>query len=184
MDQPAYDRTARRLHWWSAIVVLVTAPLGLCQATVPDETMADVLLRAHLTLGLAVIALTLTRVAHSILVPRPPLPPTATGRLRTGAALLHRSLLALLALLALTGLVVWVTSDLPLNPWSASQEAIDRATTGAVAHRVLAYLFSVLAVVHIVGVTAHDAVHPGTIARMRRARPALQPPDDREPTRA
>ncbi len=172
VQQPAYGRTARRLHWWSAVLVLTSGPLGLCQATVPDDAMADVLLRAHLTLGLVIIALTLFRVVHSVAVPRPPLPSSVTGRQLLGAKAVHRTLILLLLAISVTGLAVWITSDLPLLPWSASREAIDRASAAALTHRVLAYLFSVLAIVHVVGVTAHDALHPGTIARMRRARAA------------
>ena len=175
MAQPAYDLTARRLHWWTAILVLTSGPLGLCQATVPDETMADALLRAHLTLGLVIIALTLVRVVHSVVSPRPPLPGSVTGRRRLGAKVVHRALIGLLLVLALTGLAVWITSELPLAPWSASREAIDRASAAALTHRVLAYLFSVLAIVHIVGVIVHDALHPGTIDRMRRARSRPEP---------
>ncbi|MEO1062410.1 MAG: cytochrome b/b6 domain-containing protein [Actinomycetota bacterium] len=175
MARPAYDLTARRLHWWTAILVLTSGPLGLCQATVPDEAMADALLRAHLTLGLVIIGLTLVRVVHSVVVPRPPLPASVTGRRRTGAVVVHRTLIGLLLVIAITGLAVWITSDLPLTPWSASREAIDRASAAALAHRFLAYLFSVLAVVHIVGVIAHDALHPGTIGRMKRERSTPEP---------
>ena len=170
MEQPAYDRTARRLHWWTAALVLTSGPLGLCQATVPDDAMADFLLRAHLTLGLVIIALTLVRVVHSVVVPRPPLPSSVTGRRRLGAKAVHRTLILLLLAISVAGVAVWITSDLPLAPWSASRAAIDRASAAALTHRILAYLFTVLAVVHIVGVTAHDALHPGTIGRMRRAR--------------
>ena len=175
MEQPVYDRTARRLHWWTAVLVLTSGPLGLCQATVPDEAMADFLLRAHLTLGLVIIALTLVRVVHSVVSPRPPLPDSVTGRRRLGAKVVHRTLILLLLAISVAGVAVWITSDLPLMPWSATREAIDRASAAAMTHRVLAYLFTALAIVHVVGVTAHDAIHPGTIGRMRRARAVPEP---------
>lgn len=171
---PAYDRTARRLHWWSAIAVFVAAPLGLCQAVVPDESLADVLLRAHLVVALVVVGLTSARLVHGLTAGRPELPPTLEGRHRTGALIVHRALVGLLAGLVVTGLAVWIGSDLPLAPWAATVAEVDRGAGAAIAHRILAYVLVGLAFVHLAGVTFHDSLHPGTIDRMRR--PRRRPP--------
>ncbi|MEM9033322.1 MAG: cytochrome b/b6 domain-containing protein [Actinomycetota bacterium] len=174
MSAAAYDRTARRLHWWSAIAVLIAGPLGLCQATVPDETMADVLLRAHLTVALIVIGLTLARLVHATTAGRPELPATLTGNHRTAVTVGHRLLLGVLAALVVTGTFLWLSTDLPLAPWAATAADVAGTSGAALTHRLLAFVFAGLAVAHIVGVTVHDALHPGSIDRMR-ARGELPP---------
>lgn len=148
----------------------VAGPLGLCQATVPDESMADALLRAHLSVALVVIGLTVARLVHAAWAGRPEVAPTVVGSHRRAVVAGHRLLLATLAALVTSGIVVWVTAGLPLAPWSASSAEVAGTSGAALAHRLLALVFVGLAVAHVVGVTVHDAVHPGTIDRMRRSR--------------
>lgn len=108
---PSYDAVAIAFHWTLAAAILVALPLGLLAAHASDSSQTVALLRAHIPLGILILALTLARAMwryrHA-----PPAPPAGQPRWQLRVARVWHVLLYVvpiviggsgIALLALSG---------------------------------------------------------------------------------
>lgn len=99
-----YGAVAIVLHWASAFAILVRLPLGLLMQGADGELRVG-LYRAHLALGLVVLASTLLRVFWRLALERGlPAKPPGAGRPTKAAALAHGALHVALIALSVSGI--------------------------------------------------------------------------------
>jgi cytochrome b561 len=106
-----YSRTAKLLHWLSALLFLGALLLGLYFSTLDyrnneaDYAKFGAWIYWHKTLGVLVFLLVFQRLYHRYRNPPPPLPGSSARWIRISSQLSHVSLYGLIIVLALTGLV-------------------------------------------------------------------------------
>ncbi len=173
-----WTRAQRRLHWWSAALILAGFALAWIMVAVPlTALLAKFLLyQAHKTIGLAVFALILWRLALRARRGRPgwedDLPPWQARAAAAGHAALYALALAVPVLGYLTAatapaqvptlflLVIPVPHLLPPDP---AAYAVLRPV-----HRAAAILLVVLALGHAAMAVAHHLRGRPTLRRMWR----------------
>ena len=169
----SYGIVAQGLHWLVAALVFVQLGLGLYASGLPLGIARLQWLTRHKSLGLAVLALVLLRLAWRSISAPPALPQALTRLERAAALATHRSLYALLVLVPLAG---WLHASaaglstnwfglfqvpdlLPKNPaWSELFKWV---------HRGSAVLLALLAAGHIGAALRHALVlRDGIVHRM------------------
>lgn len=189
-----YTAVAVALHWAIAAAILFQLGSGWVIAAAADEggALTFALFQIHKTVGVAVLALTLARIAWRAAHPPPP-PPAGMTALERGAAQAAHA--ALYALMLLTPLIGWAMvsvsptqvptlllmlealpyAHLPLAPDDpAAAEALLKTL-----HAVAGYAMGALALGHAAAALKHQVVsRDGLMRRMalrgapRAARPA------------
>ncbi len=103
MTKPnAYDRGTQRFHWLSAILILAMIPIGFLMQDADGGTKL-LLYRAHVGMGLLILAITVVRIIWRIRQPVPA-PPSGMGKLHVrGLEATHVLLYAVLLALAVSG---------------------------------------------------------------------------------
>jgi len=106
-SEPDWSTAQRRLHWWSAALVLAALGLGLLMTALPYSTLLAKFLayQLHKSVGLMVFALVLWRLALRARYRAPPAGPLA----RLGQGLLYAMLLAV-------PLLGWLVAQLAPGP--------------------------------------------------------------------
>lgn len=106
-----YDRTARILHWVSAVFFIAALVIGLYFSTLNyrnDEVGYAAFLKVihwHKTFGLFAFLLVFYRLYHRWRNPPPALPAGSPAWMRAASWLSHATLYALIVVLGVTGLV-------------------------------------------------------------------------------
>ena len=155
-----YSWGAIWLHWSIAFLVLVNLVLGLFHESLLDGI--GWVMPIHRSIGLAVLALTLVRLAWRLGHRPPRMPPDVAGWERPVARIAHWVFYILLLALPLTG---WMLSSnparvrpmawfglFPIPPLPISGGA---ATLGRQVHGVLGYVMLALVVLHIAAALRH-----------------------------
>ncbi len=162
-----YGTLHRLFHWLSALLILVTIPVGLAMTSEGFGGIGDALYVAHKSLGVVILAVLVLRVAWRILAPSPPeLPASVPPVQRRLAEWTHRGLYLLVAFMGITGYLRVVSGDFPVEVLDAL--GIPPLISGApalsswlsVAHKVGAYLL-------VAGLAAHvaAAIHHALVLR-------------------
>jgi cytochrome b561 len=175
-----FGRTARLLHWATALLVVGQWLLGRYMTGLGPEAVAEkfVLYQRHKSLGAVILALTLVRLAWRWFDrerpgPEPGTPPWQ----RRAAALTHGLLYLLLLILPLTGFLAAAASPLgiptvlfgvlpvphPIGPDAALEAAF------ALAHRVQGWALAALVALHVAAALKHHVIdRDRTLVRMLR----------------
>ncbi|MBI4290853.1 MAG: cytochrome b [Betaproteobacteria bacterium] len=111
----SYGIIAQSLHWLVAALVLVQLGLGLYAASLPVSLARLQWLSHHKSLGLAILALVLLRLAWRSLNPPPSLPGSMPRWQRSAATALHWMLYLLLLLVPLAGWMHASAAGLSVN---------------------------------------------------------------------
>ena len=111
----SYGIIAQSLHWLVAALVLVQLGLGLYAASLPVSLARLQWLSHHKSLGLAILALVLLRLAWRSMNPPPALPEAMPGWQRGAAAATHWLLYLLLLLAPLAGWMHASAAGLSVN---------------------------------------------------------------------
>jgi cytochrome b561 len=169
----AYSRTARVLHWATAVLVLTLLPLGVVIANQWGGPLQDFLYNLHRSIGAVVIPLVILRFGYRVTHAPMPLPADVPPLQQTAARATHWGLYALLMVQPFVG---WVaTSAFPapimvfglfqLPPiWPADRPLSDRLF---VVHAVIAAAIACLATLHIGAALYHHFVRrDGVLMRM------------------
>ncbi len=169
-----YGAIPQAVHWLTVILVAVAWTLGLFGDEFPKGAPRDAGLFAHISAGLAVIALLVVRMAWSLVDPPPSAGPTKLGAwsVRLGKVA-HYLLYVLLIAVPVVGIVlqfargdaipIFGLVEIP-SPWVK-----DRAFSGNVkeVHEVLANTLMVVAGFHAAAALIHHWVlRDPTLARM------------------
>lgn len=110
---PTYTRTAKIMHWLSAVLVIGVIGYGWSLDDLAGSALSEAL-SYHAFGGLLIMALTVLRVTWRIGHLPPDLPETVSETQRKSIKLVHRSFYALLILVPVTGLVAAVSHELPV----------------------------------------------------------------------
>lgn len=158
-----YSWGAIGLHWSIALLVLVNLVLGLFHESLLDGI--GWVMPVHRSIGLAVLALTLARLAWRLMHRPPRLPPDVAGWERSAARIAHWAFYILLLALPLTG---WMLSSNParsrpmawfgllsIPPLPISSAA---AMLAHQAHGLLGYVMAALVAIHIAAALRHHFV--------------------------
>ncbi|MEW5881373.1 MAG: cytochrome b [Pseudomonadota bacterium] len=169
----SYGIVARSLHWLIAALVLVQLALGLYAANLPVSLARLQWLTRHKSVGLAILALMLLRLAWRLLDPPPPLPAFMPVWERRAALATHRLLYALLVLAPFAGWLYASAAGLSINWFGLFQVPDlvpkDRALAAVfrAAHVGLVAALSVLIALHIAAALRHALVlRDGVFDRM------------------
>lgn len=173
-----FGATTRLLHWATAVLILVTIPLGLWIANVQPTLDTLWLFGAHKTIGITVLGLTALRLVWHLW--NPPPAPISEGVPRwqlRAAHLTHRILYVVVIALPLTG---WIASSatgidtVVFGRWTLPRIApvSERWEATAFAfHGLLAAVLVLALVLHVSG-ALHRALgrRDGTLSRMLSGR--------------
>lgn len=105
-----YGAMAITIHWLTAILILALFATGLLAAGQADPDAKLSLVRFHIPLGTAVLALTVLRIVWWWAVDRHPAPPDQPGWQKALASGVHIALYLVLLLLAASGIATLVLS--------------------------------------------------------------------------
>jgi cytochrome b561 len=169
----SYGIVAQAFHWLTAALVLLQLGLGLYAARLPVSLARLVWLSRHKSLGLAILALVLLRLAWRAFE-RPPALPARMPRWERRAALAnHRGLYLLLVLAPLAGWASASAAGLSVNWFGlfAVPDLVARNASLAEAlkalHAALVATLALLLLAHV-GAAARHAflLHDGIARRM------------------
>jgi cytochrome b561 len=116
-----YTRTAKTLHWVSAILFIGALLIGLYFSTLDyrnneaDYVKFGEWVYWHKTLGVLVFSLVFYRLLHRYRNPPPQLPPESARWIRISSHISHLSLYGLIIVLGLTGLVASDIGNYPVK---------------------------------------------------------------------
>ncbi len=104
-DRAVWSRAQRRLHWWTAALVVVAFPLGFLMVGVPVTALLTkfLLYQLHKTIGIVVAGLVAARLVLRVTRGRPDWDPGLDRRQRTAAASIHALLYILLLAVPVLG---------------------------------------------------------------------------------
>lgn len=170
----SFGRITRALHWTTAALVLCQLPLGAYTARMAPGLSNLWLYGLHKSLGVAVLALVLVRLAwHRLSPPPPPLGPPGAWDRRAAQAVHGALYLCLLAqplagwvASSATGLEVVVFGGLVLPPLAPASPAWEDAAFAL--HRWLGWGLAALVAVHVAGALRRARARDGTLRRMLR----------------
>jgi len=164
---------AQSLHWLVAALVFVQFGLGLYAAGLTVSIARLQWLSRHKSLGLAVLALVLLRLAWRSANRPPALPDSMPSWQRRAAAIVHWLLYALLVLGALTGWMHASAAGLSVNWFGLFQvpdllpKRPDLSELLRAVHRGFVALLAVLLLGHVGGALRHALVlRDGVMHRM------------------
>jgi cytochrome b561 len=114
------------LHWISAVLVLVALATGTFRLTATPNSSPDKIaqLSVHMTLGVAILVLTVARLAVRSKTPHPERASTGNVLLDKVAIATHHGLYVAIIFMALTGIVTAAAADLPAIMLAGSSEAL------------------------------------------------------------
>lgn len=171
MSPQRYDKLTLTLHWVIAVLVVAVYAVGLVREGLPKGDVRAFLLTAHMSVGLAIVALMAVRAFWRPMAPKlEPVPMPAMMELAAKAG--HLALYGLLFALPLIGLAAaWIKGrnvgffGLPLP----SPFAVDKnlAHTLEEVHEVVAHGLMALVGVHAAAaIYHHHVLKDGVLARM------------------
>ncbi len=153
--QPAYSRSARLLHWLTALLVLSVIPMGIALDKLPPGPVQDNLYDLHRSFGVVIIALTIWRLLDRVKRPPRPLGAEIPALQRFAAGAVH---VALYAMLIINPLLGWVGASIygaslnffwlvTIPPPFAKNEALAEKLLAA--HSILGFAMAAALCLHI-----------------------------------
>ncbi len=184
----SYGIITRSFHWTIALGIAIMVPLGWTAHLWPMQDAGEIaakttLFSAHKTLGVAIFAVALARIAWAITQPRPvPLHPARKGETLL-AETVHWALYGALVVVPLSGWIEHAATDgfapiwwplgqnLPLVPNSPAL-----AETFAAVHFLAQWMLVGALALHVAGAIKHAVIdRDATLGRMTRGAPGGAP---------
>lgn len=174
-----YGSVAIAIHWLSAILIIVLIPLGLISANFVDgdSSAKPVLLAAHMVLGIAILVLTLGRVAWWRFADKRPDPVAGMPKWQEAVSRsVHILLYVVLLVLAGSGIALVATSGAVSVLFGGDGVLPDFWDfTPRLPHRVVAFALIALLFFHIGAAIYHQIVMKDRLMdRMLSKQPKLR----------
>jgi cytochrome b561 len=175
-----YDKPARTFHWITVMLLVAQYAIAWTMPDVHRDTKPVGLIAWHLSLGMLIVLVVLTRLLWRATHAAPPHAPGVPAALARIAGITHGALYALLIVVPLMGWAnassrgwsVHLAGVLPMPPLSPTGSAIGHAMGDW--HADLAWVLIALIAMHVGAALFHQFVlGDGTLGRMlprRRAR--------------
>jgi cytochrome b561 len=161
---PAYNVTARVLHWITAALVLAMIPLGIVIANEWGGPMQEWLYNLHRSVGALLIPIVMVRLVYRLVHPPLPLSPDIPHYQQLAAHAAHWTLYVLLLVQPFVGWIATSAYRAPMPMFGLFELPpiwpVDRALSGQlfVVHRALGIVIAVIATVHIGAALYHHFV--------------------------
>ena len=161
----AYGRLAQAFHWVSAILIIGLAVMGIVMTRMSASATQTQFYRAHVTVGMIVLVLTLARVIWHFMDDVPD-PPAKLTSLNTKMFVWNHNLLyVILFVLTISGIATLLSSGIGLFPGNVTPAAIaDVPPRGA--HNIASKVFILLFIMHVVGIIRYQLTKGDTLSRM------------------
>ena len=168
-----WGAVSQSLHWLIVLLVLVMAGLGLTMVELPNTAFKARLYGVHKSIGLAILALMLLRLAWRLHAGAPPVVAGLPRWQARAATLTHAALYGLLLAMPLSGWVVNAASGFPLRwfglfrvpQFGGRDDALYALAKGW--HEALFWALVVLALGHAFAALWHHVFQrDATLARM------------------
>jgi cytochrome b561 len=160
------------LHWSSALLILVAIASGVIWLRETPNSSPDkiVQLRAHVVLGVAILALTVAQLAARVLAARPARATAGNALLDRLALVTHYGLYAAVIVMALSGIATAALSDLPPILFGDAGAPLPRTFDDLAprkVHGVVAKVVIGLVSLHLLGALYHQVLRrDGLLRRM------------------
>ncbi len=168
-----YTRTARILHWLTAVLVIAAIPAGSAMVNVGAGPLQNFLFDFHRSLGATLIPLILLRLVWRLTHRPPPLPADISPLQALAAHAVHVALYALLIIQPLIGWIGTSAFRAPIDVWWLFELPPiwpeDRAFSDQVfeVHEFIGYLIALLLCAHIGAALMHHFLRrDGVLQRM------------------
>ncbi len=181
MSATTYTKTAIRLHWAIAILIICLLVVGLLMGKIPNENLSLKLMvfNWHKTLGLLVLVLSVVRLVWRLTHKPPALPSEITGLPKLLAKAVHVFFYVFMIAMPLIGWGIVSTSRFPSKLFNAIPlpelpfwQHLDKEPKHDVheffenAHEKLAYIAIALILLHVAAAIKHHRAGKDILARM------------------
>ncbi len=164
-DRPInYSRPAQLFHWLSAVLIVGIWVLGAVMTKLGDTPLQTLLYRTHIGIGLIILLVTVIRVVWLFIDTHPKPLPMASWR-RVAFVWNHRLLYIVIALQLVSGVAMLLLSSLSIIPNAITPDLIQDVPPKD-AHGILAKVFLLLFLMHVVGVLSYQFKEGQTFPRM------------------
>jgi cytochrome b561 len=174
-ENPTYSVAARRLHWWTVLLLAIQVPLGLFMVRLGAATdfaePTGKLYDSHKMIGLALLMLVLVRLSYRLVHGAPADEPTLEVWQKAASHITHWAIYAFLIIVPVLG---WLAISYygPFEPFGiklprlAAQDDA-KATQVFHWHRLAAYALVFLIGIHVGAALFHYAIRrDGVLCRM------------------
>ncbi len=124
-----YGRITQAFHWVSALLIFSMLPLGIVMTRIADGSAKTMLYRAHVTIGLIVLVLTVLRIVWAFIDQKPDVLPDMPPWRQFVLKAVHILLYLLLLVLAVSGVRMLLAAELGISPANVSPDAISLVVT-------------------------------------------------------
>lgn len=179
-----WTRAQRKLHWWTASIVVLVFPIGFLMVEIPFYQLVAkfFIYQLHKTLGIIVFAIAVVRLGLRARVERPMWDPAVPGPQLKAAALVHALLYLLLVITPILGYLVAATASARVPTLFLGVipvphlVGVDKQwfTLLLPIHRLAAILLLLLAAGHAGMAVYHHLRGRGTLVRMWRGDPVAK----------
>jgi cytochrome b561 len=175
VEDPTYSVAARRLHWWTVVLIATQASLGLFMVRYAAATKfaepTGKLYDSHKLIGLTILVLALARLAYRLAHGAPADEPTLEPWQKAASHITHWAIYALLIVVPMLG---WLAISYygPFAPFGiklpvlAAQDDV-KATQVFHWHRLAAYALILMIGMHVGAALFHYLIRmDGVLRRM------------------
>jgi cytochrome b561 len=175
IEDPTYSLTARRLHWWTVLLLATQVPLGLFMVRLGAATdfaePTGKLYDSHKLIGLAILMLVLARLAYRLAHGAPADEPTLEPWQKGVSHITHWVLYGLLIIVPMLG---WLAISYygPFEPFGIKLPTLTaqndaKATQVFHWHRLAAYALILFIGMHVGAALFHYVIRrDGVLCRM------------------
>ena len=172
VEAPRYGGPARVMHWLTALLVIVTLPIGIWMSSLDGGPLQDRLYAIHKVIGITLLVIIAVRIVWRATHTPPPLAPVAGAQIARYARINHIILYVLLAVQAVSGYILTKAGAFPIPILDSvlpslvpESKPLSEFFEGV--HEFGMWLLIAFVLIHVCGAIYHIAVRKdGVLRRM------------------